>query len=101
MGCGRSGDRMLEGWSESKWPYSDEVTECYKKDFALNLRNYQSNRMIPVYLWRGSFGNLNFTVCAGNYSEYSYTGCFFPEKLVPLQAMERLEQMNKELKLFK
>lgn len=56
---------------------------------------------IPVYIF-GSPNSLelNFCVSAGANSEYSYSGCFYPEKLTLEESMNRLDDMHRRGKLI-
>lgn len=62
--------------------------ESWMKKF----KNPYNGRWVPVYIFGvPDSGDFTFCVSAGANSDYSYSGCFYPEKLSAEEAMARLD----------
>lgn len=60
-----------------------------------------SGRKVPVYLFGLPESNeLSYCVSAGANSDYSYSGCFYPEKLNWAESMNRIDEMSNNKKLI-
>lgn len=88
----------LEWVKQSEWKGNPSLGyDCYMKQFV----NPFTGKKIPVYL----FGlpeskELNFCVSGGANSDYSHSGCFYPEKLTWEESMKRIDEKYKARELI-
>lgn len=68
----------------------------YVKEFKIPA----TGRNIPVYVF-GKFPKITFCVSAGANSDYSYSDCFYPEKLDFLEFMKKVDEKYKKGDLIK
>lgn len=69
--------------------------DCWVKAFTF------LNRKIPVYVYGlPDSDTLSFCVSAGANSGYSYSGCFFPQKLNWVETMAAIDEKYKNNKLI-
>lgn len=89
---------MNEWTKEDEWHGNPSLNyESWMKTF----RNPYTGRKVPVYVFgKPSSLKLHYCVSAGANSEYSYSGCFYPEQLTFQETMNRVDQLYQQGKLF-
>ena len=72
------------------------------ESWAKHFKNPHNGKLTPVYVFGlSSTLNLSFCVSAGANSDYSYSGCFFPEKYDFPEFMAQVDTCYQQGKLFR
>lgn len=83
-------------WVKDDIPYPNPNVISYTKLFKKHLT-------IPVTLWftENELDTASYTVRAGANSDYSHTGCFYPQKGLTVEDMQNiLDEKHKNKKLI-
>jgi hypothetical protein len=83
-------------WVKIPWKGNPSLNlDCFVKYFPMPL----SKHLVPVYVW-GNGTDIHYTVDAGNDSDYSYTGSFYPRKLNIHQCLIQVDELFRNKKLI-
>lgn len=75
-------------WTDQEWPGNPELKLAASCKLFKNPFN---GKMIPVWVFGGNTGYLfSFCVSAGAYSDYSYTGGFYPQVVSDMSIAKNL-----------
>lgn len=88
-----------ENWTkQTEWHGNPSLGyDCYCKLF----RNPNNGKLVPIYVYGNSESlQLSYVVSAGKTSDYSYGGCFYPEKLTWAETMQRIDETYKNGRIF-